>query len=69
MTPEQKEMLSKMTPDQICRTALFTFGVPRTIIDGLKPGREMDYWVHFVIMNKHPWQIAQQMVKDALPNN
>lgn len=53
---DAESLLSAHNPEEICRAALRTKGVPADIIDGLKPGRAMDVWVHLVVMKDIPWQ-------------
>lgn len=52
-------------PEAICRSALLACGVPQWIVDDLEPGPLMDVWVHFVVMNREPWESVQARVESA----
>lgn len=50
-------------PAATCRAALFAIGMPKKVVELIKPGRMMDYLVHVCVMSEPrvDWQTALAM--------
>ncbi len=61
-------LAKQLTPEQICRASLLAMRVPAEIVQRLKVGRELDWWVHFAVMHQPPfrWEQAELLVAEAM---
>jgi len=61
----KEEDLKREIATHRCRVALKEIDVPGYVIDGFKPGRLLDYFVHLCIMERPPmhWTKALQWIE------